>query len=129
MRLVLFVILLERLEPQNIAQDFFNSTTFCFLRNIRTGVRNDTLTGGVNPIPCNFVKYSGKRKKERVKLGLCASLLALSNIDVWVSCIEEVPQQGPLQLNDNKTQSAIPISNRLRLTMLYITIDKLGGWL
>ena len=64
-----------------------------------------------------------------MKLGLCASLLALSNIDVWVSCIEEVPQQGPLQLNDNKTQSAIPISNRLRLTMLYITIDKLGGWL
>ena len=72
MRLVLFVILLERLEPQNIAQDFFNSTTFCFLRNIRTGVRNDTLTGGVNPIPCNFVKYSGERKGEAWALRIFA---------------------------------------------------------
>ena len=32
-----------------------------------------------------------KREKERVKLGLCASVLALSSIDGWVSCYEEVP--------------------------------------
>ena len=31
------------------------------------------------------------RKEGRVKLGLCASLLALSSIDGWVSCNEEVP--------------------------------------
>ncbi len=32
------------------------------------------------------------RKKDRVKLGLCASLLAPSSIDGWVSCNEEVPK-------------------------------------
>ena len=34
---------------------------------------------------------NNNNNNNRVKLGLCASVLALSSIDVWVSCNEEVP--------------------------------------
>ena len=51
-----------------------------------------------NP-PSSLSTLKTEIKKERLKLGLCASLLVPSSIDGWVSCNEVVPKQGPLQLN------------------------------
>ena len=52
-----------------------------------------------NP-PSSLSTLKTEIKKERLKLGLCASLLVPSSIDGWVSCNEVVPKQGPLQLNN-----------------------------
>ena len=42
-------------------------------------------------VPLRQIGRKEGRKEGGVKLGFCASLLAPSSIDGWVSCNEEVP--------------------------------------